>query len=140
MNERRTKNQKDWEEFGFQTMLTCNDEGRTIEICGLHLHAYEDEVQPVLSRLASEIEHNRSRYNALHDHLYDRPIPVNDAAMLTHSWRTGIVFTLCLVTAVACFAGNLTTFLLMGWIIILAFLAAAGMTALPLAVGHLAFE
>ena len=33
----------DWERFGFQTMMSCREQGDAIETCALHLHAYEDE-------------------------------------------------------------------------------------------------
>src|ERR1700720_4694725 len=89
----------DWDELGYHTMLACNDEARAIEICGLQLHAYSHQLQPEVSSVESEIKHNRNHAGALHEHLYDRPIPVNDASMLTHSLRVRMVFILALLTA-----------------------------------------
>jgi len=44
----------DFEELGYQTMLACGEEERAITICGLHLHAYANQLQPELSTLHSE--------------------------------------------------------------------------------------
>ena len=82
----------------------------------------------------------RNRAVALHDSLYDRSLPVNDASMLTHRLRVRIIFILTLLTAGTCLAGNLTTFMLIGWSPLVAFAAALFMTALPLGLGHLAYE
>jgi hypothetical protein len=130
----------DWEHVGYQTMMTCRDEGEAIERCALLLHAYEDELQPELSMLDSAIRILRNRAVALHDSLYDRPLPVSDASMLTHRQRIRIIFILSLLTAGACLASNLTTFVLLGWTPLVAFFAALFMTALPLGLGHLAYE
>jgi hypothetical protein len=130
----------DFEEFGFQTMLHSDDEDRAKNICGLHLHAYADQLQPEISSLNSEIEHNKHHGLALHAQLYDRPIPVNDAAMLTHSLTSRTLLVLTVLAAIACFAGNTTTFYLFGFGPLLTLLMAAGTTALPLVVGHLAYE
>jgi hypothetical protein len=130
----------DFEEFGFQTLLNSDDEDRARNICGLHLHAYADQLQPMISSLMSEIAQRKHHGLALHAHLYDRPIPVNDAAMLTHSLASRILLVLTALAAIACFAGNTTTFYLFGFGPLLTLLMAAGTTALPLVVGHLAYE
>ncbi len=133
--------QVDFEELGYQTMLQCgDDEERTKNICALHLHACADQLQPEIAGLQSEIEQNSNHATALHSHLYDRPLPVNDAAMLTHSLKARILFVLTALAAIACFAGNMTTFCLFGFGMLLTLLMAAGTTALPLVVGHLAYE
>ena len=108
--------------------------------CALHLHYYEDELQPESSTLDSTIKILRNRAFALHDSLNDRPLPVNDASMLTHQLRMRIVFILSLLTPRTCLAGNLTTFVLLGWTPLGAFFAAFFMTALPLGLGHPAYE
>src|SRR5260370_30736283 len=119
-------------------MVECGVEERARNICVLRIHAFADQLQPELSSLQAEIEQNRNRGAALHSHLYDRPVPVNDAAMLTHSLKARILFILTVLAAVACFAGNTTTFYLFGFGLFLTFLMASGTTALPLVVGHLA--
>jgi hypothetical protein len=139
----RQKKQKktiDFAELGYETMLACGDETRAKHICALDLRAYADQLQPELAGLNAEITEKKHQGGALHAHLYDRPVPVNDAAMLSHSQRIRILLVLSLLTAMACLTGNTTTFYLLGWGIFLTLLAAAGMTALPAAVGHLAYE
>ena len=130
----------DFEELGYQTMLQCRAEEPAKNICGLRIHAYADELQPRLTSLQARIEQNKSHSGALHAHLYDRPIPVNDAAMLTHSMKVRIVFALTILATIACLVGNTTTFYLFGFGLLLTLIMASGATALPLVVGHLAYE
>jgi hypothetical protein len=140
MNEGLVKAKRiDWEEFGFKTTLECNEEVDAIAICGHHLHAFEAQLQPELSSLNRTIRNNGNRGDALHQHLYDRPIPVNDAAMLTHQSRVRTAFVLAALAAGTCFASNFIMFWLMDWGIG-AFLAAIAITALPLGFGHLVYE
>jgi hypothetical protein len=130
----------DFEELGYQTMLECGDEGRAKRICALDLHAYVDALQPEITEMNAEIAENRIHGVALHAHLYDRPGRVNDASMLTHTRRVRMIVTLAILSAAACLAGNMTTFYLMGWNWLPIIFSAAAMTALPLVVGHLAYE
>jgi hypothetical protein len=130
----------DFEEFGYRTMLECGDMERAIRICGGHLQAYEYELKPEIARLNSEILNNEHHTSALHAELYDRPIPVNDAEMLAHSKKGRILAAFAGLAAVACIVGNMTTFYLFGAGPFPVLLAALGMTALPLVVGHLAYE
>jgi hypothetical protein len=129
-----------FEEFGFQTMLNSHDEDRARHICALHIYAYADGLQPELAGLNARIQQNRGHAAALQDCLYDRPIPVNDAAMLTRSTQVRITLTLAALAAIACFAGNTTTFYLFGMGLPLTLLLAAGTTALPVVVGHSAYD
>jgi hypothetical protein len=130
----------DFEEFGHRTMLECGDLERAMRICGSHLYAYEHELKPELAGVNSEIVSNEHRASALHAELYDRPIPVNDAKMLTQSLKCRIFVAFTVLAALACLVGNMTTFYLLGFEPLLALLAALGITALPLVVGHLAYE
>jgi hypothetical protein len=130
----------DWEELGQETMLAANEEASAIDVCRYHLHAYEQQVQPEIVRVTAETGQARAQAQALHLYLYDRPVPVDDASMLTYSLRVRIVLALCLLVAGACLAGNLTTFVLFGWGIVAALIAAIFITALPLGIGHLAYE
>jgi hypothetical protein len=70
-------------------------------ICGLHLHAYADQLQPKISSLRSEIEQYKHHGLALHAHLHDRSIPVNDAAMLARSMHVRIMLILAVLAAIA---------------------------------------
>lgn len=130
----------DFESLGYDTMLQCRDQERATHICGLEIQSYALGLRPELMGVESRMEELRGRHTALHDHLYDRPVPVNDAAMLTHADRVRIVLALTVLAAIACFVGNLITFHLFGFGLALTVLIAAGTTALPLVVGHLAYE
>jgi len=142
VNQSLTKTKKivDFEELGFQTMLQCGDIEIAKPICALELQAYAEGVQQELGRLGSEIQQNQHRGAALHANLYDRPIPVNDASMLTQGRKIRILMVLTFFAAIACLVGNTTTFYLFGFGFLLTLLLAAGTTALPLVVGHAAYE
>lgn len=122
-------------------MLQCrDDEERAKTICGLLIHAAAAEQQPTLMRLHSEIDQNRKHGAALHAHLYDRPEPVSDATMLTHAKKVRRLRTMIALAALACLAGNTTTFYLFGFgLFMTAFLALAA-TVVPLVVGDPAYE
>jgi hypothetical protein len=130
----------DWETHGHQTMLECERPDEAIEICGLHLHAYSDGLQPKLMRLHSDLDDNQHRARALHELLYERALPVNDAAMLTHSLKATIYVILTIAAFAAASASNLMMFLRLGWAVMWSALAALTITALPLAFGHLFYE
>src|SRR5882724_644789 len=131
----------DFEKFGYETMLQCgDDEERARKMCGLRIYSYADGLQPELTRFRSEIEQNKTHGSALHAHLYIRPEPVNDAAMLTHAKRVRKYRFLAILAAIACLAGNTATFYLFGFGAFMTMLLAAGATVLPLVVGHPAYE
>jgi hypothetical protein len=137
----KKKEQIDFEQLGYQTMMECRgDEERARQICGLRIYATADQLTPNIARLQSEIAENRKHDAALHAHLYNRPEPVNDAAMLTHSRKVRRLRMLATLAAVACLAGNTTTFYLFGFGAFTTLLLAAGATVLPLVVGHAAYE
>ena len=130
----------DWEELGKRTMLESNTEAEAIEICGLHLLAYAEGFQEELSRLSAELEHERNHAQALHERLYNRAIPVNDAAMLTHSWKTAILLVISLGIAAAGFASNFFMFSQLGLSIFWSAIAGLALEALPLGFGYLFYE
>ncbi len=111
-----------------------------IKICGQDIFAYADQLQPEASSLRSQTAQKKHHGAALHACLYDRPVPVNDAAMLTCSRTFRILLALTVLASIACLAGNTTTFYLFGFGLAMTLLLAAGTTALPLVVGHLAYE
>src|SRR5215831_8151437 len=132
---------KDFEELGYRTTLECRgDEERALQICGHRLHAFECSQRGQIGRLHSEIEQSKNQCTALHEHLYDRPEPADDAWMLTHKKKVRISSALAILAAVACLAGNSTTLVLYGYGPLLTMLFAAGATVLPLVVGHYAYE
>src|SRR5579871_589467 len=130
----------DWEEFGAETTLTANHEASAIDVCRYHLHAYEVQLQPTITRINFEREQIRAQRDALHEFLYDRPVPVEDAAMLTHSIKTWIVLGLLLFMAGVGLVGNFISFCAFGWRIMPALVGAIFITALPIGIGHLAYE
>lgn len=130
----------DWEMHGYQTMLECERADQAIEICGLRIHACSDELQPKLTRLHSDLDHNQHHACALREILYERAVPVNDAAMLTHSLKAAIYVMLAVAASAASVASNLMMFLRLGWAVVWSALAAVAITALPLAFGHLFYE
>jgi hypothetical protein len=137
----RKHKQIDFEKLGYEMMLQSRgDEELARNICGLAIHAAADELHPAILRLQSEIAEHRRHGAALHAHLYDRPEPVNDATMLTHSRKVRRLRLLAALAAVACLAGNVTTFYLFGFDPFITLLLAAGATGLPLVVGHAAYE
>jgi hypothetical protein len=137
----RRREQVDFKKFGYETGLECgDDEKRALTICSVRIHSLADETQPELTRLHSEIEQNQDRGKALHAQLYSRPEPVNDAAMLTHARKVRRLRTMTVLAALACTAGNNTTFYLFGFDpFMTAFLALAA-TVVPLVVGDPAYE
>jgi hypothetical protein len=130
----------DWERLGNETMLECERVDEAIEICGLRLHAFSDEIQPKLTRLHSDLDHDQHHARALRELLYERAVPVDDAAMLTHSVKATIYVLLAIAAFAASSASNLMMFLRLGWDVVWSVLAALTITALPLAFGHLFYE
>ncbi len=130
----------DFEELGYNTMLACGELATAINICAQDIYAYAEQLQPEVSSLRSQTAQKKHHGAALHAGLYDRPVPVNDAAMLTRSRTFRILLALTVLASIACLAGNTTTFYLFGFGLVITLLLAAGTTALPLVVGHLAYE
>src|SRR5437879_4352598 len=108
----------DWERHGYQTMLDCEDADEAIEICGLHLHACSDEIQPTLMRLNADLDHTQHHARALRELLYERAVPVNDAGMLTHALKAAIYLILATAACAASVASNLMMFLRLGWVVV----------------------
>jgi hypothetical protein len=131
---------EDFEKVGYDTMRQCYDVEQAVRTCAPHLHAYELALRARLQQLHSEAARIKEQHSALHSILYNRPVPVSDARMLSHSRTIQIVGFFVMLTGLACLIGNMTTFYLMGLGLPFAFLGALGMTALPLGVGHMAYE
>ena len=130
----------DWDEFGYQTMLAANDEASAIELCRYKLHGYALRLQPKTENLNFRLEQARAKRDALHQFLYDRPIPVDAPSMLVHAIKAYITLTLALFMAGLSLVGNVISFLAFGWGIAGAVVAAILLTALPVGIGHLAYE
>jgi hypothetical protein len=141
MNNKSRKTERiTWEEFGRNTMLECNDEAKALEISQNHLRSFALEHKPKIDRLNDELKETCNRANSLHEELYARPIPVHDAAMLTHSHHVKIVLALAVLAALAGIGSNAAMFIYLDWGVLGALLAAIVITVLPLGLGHLFFE
>lgn len=88
----------------------------------------------------SDIEQKKGRRQSLWSHLYDRPIPASDAAILGLRITAGILAVLILISAVASVAGHVTTFYLSGAGAALSLLIGVPLTGLALASGYQLFE
>ena len=131
---------EEFEELGKETMLTSYDIEQAVKTCTPTLRGYELAIRTKLEALRPELAEIRAQALALHSVLYDRPVPVSDAEMLAHSRKIRIVAFLAVLTAIACIVGNTAMFYLMGFGPVIPFLGAIGMTALPLGLGHMAYE
>ncbi len=140
MKEIKNKSKADFEEIGHNTRLESENQENAKEICALRIHEYEQELKPIISETVSHIQECRTRDRALHVRLYERPIPVNDAAMLVRSTGDQTLLALGVSVGIASLAGNVTLFYLFGFGLLVTILLATGATALPLAIGHLAYE
>src|ERR1700723_3000611 len=132
--------EKDFEQLGFDRMLEAGDENLAKHACALELYAYEQALRPEIQETGSEIQELRHKDTALHAELYDRPIPVSDAAMLVHSMGERVLLFLAVLAGLASLSGNLVLFFLLGFGMLVSVVLALGATAFPLVVGHLAYE
>jgi len=131
---------EDFEKLGAETMRKCWDVRQAASICAPTLEAYGLRLKPLLKELQSAEATLKHQASALHSILYERLIPASDAHMLAHSRRLKIVALFTVLTALGCLVGNASTFYLMGAGPLLAIAGAFGMTAIPLGIGHLAYE
>ena len=132
--------EKDFEEVGFESMMETDDEDRAKQVCALELHAYEHALRPQIAETSSRIQELKHRDAALHATLYDRPVPVSDAAMLVRLIGERNLLVLAILAGLASLSGNLVLFFLLGFTIIVSVVLALGATAFPLVVGHLAYD
>jgi hypothetical protein len=129
----------DFEQLGYETSLQSRDQAAAEQICGLHIHAFGDELQPEISDIDSRIDTNLGRTRALHSHLYDRPLPVSDAAMLARDHAVPVLVILCAIAGVASIISHGMTFYLMGmgvWAVIIGI----AITGVAVVAGHQLFE
>ncbi len=137
---RTFEKERNFEELGFKTMLEIQNEQRVKEICGLHISAYNDEIQPSISALNSEIEESNHQQHSLWTHLYDRPVPASDAWMLARGVGLALLAVLFFVAFVTSAAGHMTTLYLFGLGWFTSAILGISLTGLTTATGHLAYE
>ena len=130
----------DFEALGYKTMVETGDQIATRDICGLHIHAFADELKPELSHLSSAIQRTKARGHALFSHLYDRHEPVSDAKMLGLAMTAGILVVMILVALVASVGGHAVTFYLFGSGLPVSLLLGATLTGIATASGYQAYE
>jgi hypothetical protein len=130
----------DPEQLGYTTMVETGDEMIATEICGLHIHAFADQLKPELSRLSSVIQRMKGRRQAVWSHLYDRHVPVSDAKMLGFTIAAGVLAALILVAAVASVGGHATTFYLFGSGLLTSLVLGVALTGIATASGYQAYE
>jgi hypothetical protein len=130
----------DFEELGYRTMVETGDEAITKEICGLHIHALGDQLNPELSCLFSVIQRMKGRWQALWSHLYDRHVPVSDAKILGLTIASCILAGLIFVTAVASVGSHAMTFYLFSSGLLISLVLAVALTGIATASGYQAYE
>jgi hypothetical protein len=130
----------DFEALGYRTMVETGHELATRDICGLHLQAFADELQPEVSRISSAIQLVKGRQHALWSHLYDREEPVSDAAMLGVAVAAGLLGLMILVAVLASLAGHTMTFYLFGSGLPVSLILGVALTGITTAAGYQAYE
>jgi hypothetical protein len=129
----------DFEKLGYDTALQSRDQAAVEQICGLHIHAFADELQPEIFDLDSRIDTNLTRTNSLHSHLYDRPVPVSDAAMLARDHAVSLLVILAVIAGIASVISHSMTFYLIG-MRVWAVLIGTSMTGVAIVARHQFFE
>lgn len=130
---------QEFELFGFKTRIVCSTRQDAIDQCGLHLYAYEQELQALIREANTQARDAQYKRNALHSSLYGRIIPASDPRMLSQERRIVVAAIFATFAVTGCFGANLATFVLAGAVISASFLA-LGITIFPVVAGHLAFE
>jgi hypothetical protein len=130
----------DFEALGYKTMLETGNEAIAKDICGLHIHAFADELKPELARLSSAIQQAKNRGQSHWSHLYDRHEPVSDAAMLGCAITAGILAAMIFVASVASVGGHAMTFYLFGSGLPVSLVLGVALTGIATASGYQAYE
>jgi len=130
----------DYEDLGYRTMLETGDQTHARNICGLHIHAHEDELRPEMSALTTAIQQVKSQRQALWSQLYDRHAPVSDAAMLGKTISADALAVMVVLAAIASIGGHFMTFYLTGTGAVVAMVLGLGITGLAAIAGHQTHE
>jgi len=130
---------EEFEPFGYETRILCGSRQDAIQQCGLHLHAYEDHLQPQIRESNTNACDARHEHAALRSSLYERPVPVSDAMMVSQERRILLTAIFAALAVTGCLGANIATFVMAG-AGLSASLFALGLTIFPVVAGHLAFE
>jgi hypothetical protein len=131
---------EEFEEFGYDTMIACGNKEQAIELCGFHIHAYEDKLQSEIQKCGAELIDAKYQHGALRDYLYERPTPVGDSEMLARKRKILVTLVLAIIALMGCLGANMATFLLAGAEFLSTLFFALCLTIFPAVAGHLAFE
>jgi hypothetical protein len=140
MNSQIAKKNIDFERLGYETMLATGDAIATQNICGLHIHALNDEIQTKVSYVDAKISQVRKGAAALHVWLYEGSQPVCDAAMMALAERVKDLIVLAAVVGVASLVGHVFAFYSFGYAPVFSLLLGLTVTVVATACGHQMFE
>jgi hypothetical protein len=129
----------DFERLGYETMTTVRGFEVAKEVCGLKLHAYADELRPLIADLESGITELGARVAALCSHLYERDEPVSDARMLAWGIAIGVLGLLTVLDAFGSVVAHVVTLYLFGFGVG-SILVGPALTVAAVVAGYLAFE
>jgi hypothetical protein len=140
MNTPIRRKEIDFDNLGYETAMNTGDLVTAQNICGLHIQAFRDELQPEISGIDRETENDKAKHHALHSFLYGRRIPVRDAAMLARRCAVVVLVTLVAIVGAASVASHTLTFQLFGFPLTLNVLLGLTITGIAGAVGYQLFE
>jgi hypothetical protein len=130
---------EEFEPFGFETRIVCGNRQDAIQQCGLHLNAYEERLQPTIRECGIQATDAKHKHAALRASIYERPIPLSDAKMLSLQRHIVVTCVFATLAVLGCLQANVAMFMLVGAGLGSLFLA-LGLTIFPVVAGHLAFE
>ena len=140
MNSQIAKKNIDFERLGYETMLATGDAIATQNICGLHIHALNDEIQTEVSYVEAKISQVRKGAAALHVWLYEGSQAVCDAAMMARTVAVKVLIALTAVVGVASVVSHIVTFNSFGYPLMFSLLLGLTVTVVAIASGHQMFE
>lgn len=138
--ERIPRHPDEFEALGYEIRITSFDDERARERCAVKLQAFNHGLEPQLTKVEAEIAKTGESADALRDHLYHRPMAVNEATMHAQASKLRILMVLAALASLISIAGNMITFALFGYAALATLGFALGMTAGPVVVGYFAYE
>jgi hypothetical protein len=130
----------DFEELGRQAMMTTGSIDAAKPICACHIRELQEELKPEIRHLEAKIGRSRNEGSALHSILYERLIPVCDAAMIRHAKLDKVLLVIFIALAVVADTSATATFIMLGYSLLISAPFGLLVSASSTAIGHLAFE
>jgi hypothetical protein len=121
-------------------MTEVGNEMSAWEICALYLQAFAHKLQPEIAQIAGRISEVRGHWQALWTHLYDRQVPVTDAALVSKAIEVMILSALVIVVTIASVATHSIMFSLTGRWLPVSLLLGVALTGLTAAIGYQAHK